>query len=96
MADFSDIDAEIKMLMRGKSTVSVDLPNKSALDWKIEKKLEIHENEERVLDIFMQILRLEIHKLYCVVSLFVRVFFNRIIVATLVSEKPVTSHGDHI
>ena len=58
MADFTDIDAEIKMLMRSKSTVSVDLPNKSALDWKIEKKLEIHENEERVLDIFMQILRL--------------------------------------
>ena len=40
MADFSDIDAEIKMLMRSKSTVSVDLPNKSALDWKIEKKLD--------------------------------------------------------
>ena len=44
-----DLDAEIKMLMRGKSTVSIDLPNKSALDFKLEKKLNVDE-EERVND----------------------------------------------
>ena len=44
-----DVDAEIKHLLRSKSSASVELPNKSALDWKVEKMLTVDPDEDRVL-----------------------------------------------
>ena len=50
-SEFDDIDMEIKRLMRGKSAVSINLPNKSLLDITMEKKLRpTLEDEERVKD----------------------------------------------
>ena len=45
---YGDVDTEIKNLLRSKSSVSVDLPNKSALDWKIENRLTVDTDEDRV------------------------------------------------